>query len=502
MIETSNIPGSIIALLAPYLRSGGEGLGRAVEFKQPADLEISLHRRSENGYSVEMRYTPPGSQIETRLGLDRPLEIQLDQEDFRELALSMDWESYGRKLGEALFAPEAIKLAFGQALARGGGDPLRMRLLVGASAPELHSLYWETMRSPLDGALLAGNQRIYFSRYLPSAGFQQLSLRQKSSMRVLIAVASPEGLENYGLASIDAAAEVRRAEEQLGVTSSGGRLGTSILASEEANCTLANLVRRLQDGVDILYLVAHGSFGRGQAWLWLEDEERQPRRVAVDDLAREFGLLEAPPVLTFLASCESAGKGSGDVLQALGPRLCEAGAPAVIAMQGQISMVSMQRGMPVFFEKLIQDGQVDRALASARANLVAQGAPDFWMPVLFMRLKDGLLWKAPQNDSPATIREMWETIQNQFAGRPAAQGALEDWQADADDPDNQEAFAIQLKKALREDGPFATRLAGLVEEERKRTQSDKPAGINIQVGGNVGGSIVIGNQNTLQQLSD
>ena len=71
----------------------------------------------------------------------------------------------------------------------------------------------------------------------------------------------------------------------------------------------------------------------------------------------------------------------------LGPRLAEAGVPAVIAMQGNVTMATAAAFMPVFFTELRNKGLVDRAMALARGAV--RDRPDAWMPVLFMRLKSG-----------------------------------------------------------------------------------------------------------------
>jgi hypothetical protein len=92
---------------------------------------------------------------------------------------------------------------------------------------------------------------------------------------------------------------------------------------------------------------------------------------------------------------------------------------------------------------------------------------------------------------------LWQSILAKFQSRPAAQGAVDDLLADASDPDNRAAFGIQLKKACREDPQFANLLVALIEESQKAGSKGGTNEINIQVGGNVGGNIVIGNQNTI-----
>jgi hypothetical protein len=124
--------------------------------------------------------------------------------------------------------------------------------------------------------------------------------------------------------------------------------------------------------------------------------------------------LQQQPRLVVLASCQSAGKGNGNVLQAIGPQLAQAGIPAVIAMQGNISMDSVKKFMPVFFTELYKDGQIDRALSVARG--IIRDAQDFWMPVLFMRLKSGRVWYVPGLGEGGMGFDKWPTIISSIQG--------------------------------------------------------------------------------------
>ncbi|NTU79224.1 MAG: CHAT domain-containing protein, partial [Chloroflexales bacterium] len=80
-------------------------------------------------------------------------------------------------------------------------------------------------------------------------------------------------------------------------------------------------------------------------------------------------------------------------LAALGPRLAEAGVPAVIAMQGKVSLDTAGRFMKSFFTQLSSEGAIDGAVAVARGEV--REAADHWMPVLFMRLRSGQIWYTP-----------------------------------------------------------------------------------------------------------
>ncbi|MCB0152816.1 MAG: SIR2 family protein, partial [Caldilineaceae bacterium] len=121
-------------------------------------------------------------------------------------------------------------------------------------------------------------------------------------------------------------------------------------------------------------------------------------------------------------SCQSAGSGDepttqdDGVLAALGPRLAEAGVPAVIAMQGNLTMQTAAEFMPVFFSELRRDGQVDRAMSVARGAV--RERPDWWMPVLFMRLRSGRIgYKPGFGDEREGLRKWPALLRNIEAGR-------------------------------------------------------------------------------------
>ena len=103
-----------------------------------------------------------------------------------------------------------------------------------------------------------------------------------------------------------------------------------------------------------------------------------------------------------LASCQSGGAGdeslSGEegALSAIGPRLAEAGIPAVLALQAQLPMSTAESFFPAFFDELLRHGQVDRATTAARGLLRGTGAErDAWIPVLYTRLSHGEIWYVP-----------------------------------------------------------------------------------------------------------
>jgi len=356
------------------------------------DLEIGLHRREAAEYAVDLRYSDPESDTEVRVLQDASTALlHIDPAQLLELVL--DPVAYGKALGEALFGHPSVADVFARARAvtESSQRSLRVRLFIGSTAPELYALRWETLRDPSDGASLLTNENVLFSRYLSSVDWRPVRLRPRGVLRALVVVADPSNIAAYHLASIDVPDEVGRAR-----TAMEG-IACTVLASG-GSATAENLLAGLRDGCDILYLVCHGMLVKGEPWLWLEDAQGQVARQSGNDLATALREMRQRPRLVVLASCQSAGDGDATtgedgVLAALGPRLAEAGVPAVVAMQGNVTIKTIDQFLPVFFRELQRDGVIDRALAVARGAVRTR--PDSWMPVLFMRLKSGRLWYTP-----------------------------------------------------------------------------------------------------------
>ncbi len=371
-----------------------------------ADFEISLRRRDGSTYSIETRYTPSGSDADIRS--DKPMSATFDLETLH--VMIADPVEYGKMLAESLFADQNFKSAFADA--RKGAQtqqvPLRVRLVVGLSAPELNTVYWESLRDSDDKSPLFTNENILFSRYLGSSDWRPVKLRPQGTLRALVAVSNPSNLENYKLAAVDVPGEVARAKETFGI------VPVTALGDDE-NCTLNVIMKKLREGYDILYLAAHGTvvpnkeLGINEPRIWLQAEDGTASITPASEIITRMKELQQQPRLVVLASCQSAGKGNGDVLQAIGPQLAQAGIPAVIAMQGNISMDSVKKFMPIFFDELQKDGQIDRALTVARGTI--REAHDFWMPVLFMRLKSGKIWYVPGVGDEGEF-EKWAAILN------------------------------------------------------------------------------------------
>jgi hypothetical protein len=370
-----------------------------------ADLELGLHRVDASSYAVDMRFARPDSDADVRLLRGQALAA-FDLARLRELAL--DTAAYGALLGEYVLADDAARQGFQQAwsAAQSLDLPLRLRLLIGPSAPELHGLRWETLRLPgLENARLT-DERLLFSRYLSAPDWRPVKLRAKGQLRALVVIANPSNLHEYrpggvALAPIDVPAELAQAQAAL------GQIRHVALASG-GSATLDGMAEQLRVGFDILYLVAHGALLRGEPRVWLEAPDGSAAVVSGAEIAARIRELEQRPRLVVLVSCQSAGAGDDGAATALGPRLAEAGVPAVMAMQGNLSMATAARLVPAFFRELERDGQIDRALAVARGAV--RGELDWWMPALFMRLKSGRIWYVPGFGEEGAAFEKWPAV--------------------------------------------------------------------------------------------
>jgi hypothetical protein len=367
-----------------------------------ADLEISLHQKDGGDYFAEVRFSTPKNDVENRVA--EPIDVKLDLITLQDMIY--DPAEYGKMLSESLFADTDMRDGWIKAktTAQSQSLALRVRLLIGPSAPELSAVYWETLRDPEDNSPLSTSERIFISRYLASSDWRPVKLRSKGALRALAAAANPSDLESSKLAPVDVSGELGRAKEALGSIPV-----TELPGDKSERCTLNNIIAKLRDGYDILYLAAHGALNdKGEPNLWLEDDEGKAAKINGNEFATRLKELENQPRLIILASCQSAGKGNGQALQALGPKLSQAGVPAVIAMQGSISLESIKKFMPVFFAELEKDGQIDRALGVARGTI--RDAQDFWMPVLFMRLKSGSIWYVPGFGGQEAEFQKWNSL--------------------------------------------------------------------------------------------
>ena len=395
-----------------------------------AEFEIAIQRCEDpnKGYPVVLRLFAISSKQDQRFPETGSAFLRVDLNDLH--LLRGEYEKYDAKLSELFFQDSSIRSAFETARKvvddAGGDGALRVRLFLDAGAEQLHEIRWECLRDPAGKPLFNGDT-VLFSRYLSSPQLRPVC--GKTELKALIVIANPPNLDQAinpedpqkSLPPVDVPGEKDRAVKGL---SAAGFAKVTVLAAEPngaAPATCANILDELAKGYDVLYLVCHGGLvpkdGALRPMLWLEDGEDPVDATRLVEMIRNMA---KQPRLVVLASCQSAGAdgkavAASGTLSALGPLLSVAGVPAVIAMQGTIQMKTVDKFMPRFFKELGKDGQIDRAMGAARGWIVGDAdqpdCPDYWMPVLFMRLRSGRLWYQPGIGSSDAL-DKWKAIKN------------------------------------------------------------------------------------------
>lgn len=359
----------------------------AVGESATADLEIGLRwNRDNDAFDVALGIEVTGENVDHRQFSEEPLSIDTGRLGH----LMADEPAYGAALTQMLFGHADVKQFYMRARAstEGAKRKLRVRLVVSGPA-RYHALRWESLRDPSTGAPIATLPNVLWSRYVTSPDWSPIpALAGLDS--ALIVIAAPRDLQDYRprereLRDVNLEEELARAQSALAQI-------PKVRWLERA--TLANMMKALHEGVDILYLVCHGALmNEGVPVLYLENPDRTVHPVDGRILVERLSDLEQRPTVVMLCSAQSASTGtetwSADrgELSALAPQIAAAGVAAVVAMQGNISTRTAATFTPTFFTALAQQGVLDEAMAVARRTV--RDRPDWWAPVLFSRLRSG-----------------------------------------------------------------------------------------------------------------
>ena len=349
-----------------------------------ADLEVRILPRREAGYPVEITFS---GELEFPAGeLDAAVLPWVPGVSARE---------DGERLFGLLFGDPRLQAAWNEA--RGHSPARRIRLRVDAEAPELHTVPWELLAEHRPGEpaqQLAATAGTPFSRYLAGAWRHGRAVIERP-LRLLVAIAAPENLEESQLDPLDLELE-RRALEAALAEVEPGQLEVTFLPPP---VTLAALEEAL-GGVHALHLVAHGRFAAssGRAALYLADADNRVAFTRDEDFIAMLQRRGEALRLVFLATCQSASRSPADAFRGLAPGLLAAGVPAVVAMQDRVEVAAARTFAGTFYRRLLRHGQVDLAANQARSALLTTEAeaaselPACAVPVLFQRLRDSRLF--------------------------------------------------------------------------------------------------------------
>ena len=329
-------------------------------------------------------------------------------------ALESDPAAYGQRLATVLLPP-ALMVALGKA--RSATDrPVRIRLLLetgpNGERESQHRLRWERASISANGQVwpLAITPSLPFSRYIPIQSIDP-DLSDDTTLRLLIAFANPTGLPD-DLKPVNVEKDLAKLLDQLTplvltrrfkLTVIPGRTGVSEdlrkrLAELDAEVisgpTQRETIAAALDRCQALHLVAHGTFkaATGHGALLLEDADGARALTRDDELNAWFN-----PGLRFvvLQACQTAAAAptSGPPMAGIAPQLVALGVPAVVAMQDFVPMDDAATFAATFYRSLMRSGIVDAAVNDGRLALFRKKQDDsYTIPVLFMRLRKGLLW--------------------------------------------------------------------------------------------------------------
>lgn len=356
-------------------------------------VEIRIFPSADEGKTYPVELEVPGWRSFS------PGVLRLDHS--RLVGLAVDPPAYGRALGEMLFAADAVGDAHRETVAamQARGDGMRFRLRI--DPPDLTSLAWERVLAPIDGNWqpLAAAAVTPFSRYVLAQAWGRPAPVTERPLRLLAVIASPNNLEDFGLDPIGAGERLALH----GFLDALPDVTATYLESGTPSPPTVNALRAaLADGYHIVHFLCHGAAtGEGTA-LYLEGDDGSVDVAKADRLLSAFSLVKTPPLLCFLAACETAARSRHDAFVPLGPALvAQGGASAAIAMADRVGLDTARLFTGQFYARLLSHGVADLAMNEARA--LVQDQWDWGVPVLFCRLHDSQLVDFPVGRSIAHL---------------------------------------------------------------------------------------------------
>ncbi len=344
-------------------------------------------------------------------------------------------QELGEKLFEVLLDAELRNDFFTFLLtARQNKASMRIELDVDQSQlPELAALPWEFMRaSPKLGYnsfWLSTHPYLVFSRRRDQwAVPDPIQLGEGERLRIVLAVASPGDLPSTEYETIwkmlqSWAQKQNKRVELLDIVNPATRL---------------SLDEMLEQRPHILHFISHGRLkptsqhGEGQIAL-VKADHNEAEWLDAEQFSELF--TRHQPGVVLLQTCEDRFFTSSTALTNLATYVVQQNIPVVVAMQYEISNASAQSFALEFYKRLARNEPVDKAAQEGRRRIALGPAGyskrDFAAPVLFMRVKDGRLFRTPaegtdnpgegekpgeptgqENKYPATVKTIQEALQD------------------------------------------------------------------------------------------
>ena len=353
-------------------------------------LEITIQQGKDGSWPVETELT----RSYDLLPVHHKGELKLSEQDRKKLrTLKSQRQKYGQFLGRVLFQGE-ISEAYLQALDSSFDG---MRVLLSIEDKELETLYWHWLCAPREWNSISLNQRCCFSISLKSSTERVFPPTNQHDLKALILAASPQGLDEYNLASFDVQETVNSLKTAL------GQIPTDVLAVDGGlgMPTLDQFCDRLtQTSYSLLHIVGHGQVNQqGETILYWATKENLVEPVTGSNLIQRLQNIQNLPHFVFLSACETAKSEAGMALGGLAQRMVrELGIPAVLAMTENVTIETAALLSKAFYPRLRKHGEVDKALVEATSSLSRH---DILVPALFSRLGRNSLFDTNRNELSA-----------------------------------------------------------------------------------------------------
>lgn len=405
------------------------------------DFEIQISPKEEKGYPVSAR-GPAGNAARDFFAVDeeelRSHRLQIEKAILRrgptrrvspEIQLA---QTVGAELFDAL--PQFMKENYWRSLsmAEQTGKGLRFKLRIDPRATELLSLPWELLYDAQRGRFLALGRKTPVVRYIPLP-ISLEPLRVQLPFRILVLIASPEDRPVPGLQE-----ERRRIFKALLPLKREQQVDFEIVEGHDTFAQLRAHLRRTE--FHALHFIGHGGFDESaeEGVLLFKDAEGVSRPVTGDRIKAIIGD-ESSIRLVFLNACEGAQLAKTDAFTGIAMSLVQAGIPAVVAMQFEITGGAAVWFSSEFYKALADGYPVDAAVSEGRKAIYSEtGSVEWATPVLYMRASDGLIFELapretasrPQSEVDARIKQTRPVrfvFQDAEAGYVHIAGSFNEW---------------------------------------------------------------------------
>lgn len=283
-------------------------------------------------------------------------------------------EMFGATLYKALIIGE-VRGALGASRGQAEIDDKALRIGIDLNrAPALARLPWEALYDAKTKGFLGIDPRTNIVRILSAQRKIQVKVNLPAKVRILFAVANPEG-------DLDAKQEVERIRARL-----SQRLDTQSqferMVLEDVSQFALNAA--IQDyKPDILHFIGHGGFEGDAGCLYLCSRDDPNRAVPLDTDSLRAAVLSDPPKLIFLNSCQGATASPVDRYAGVAQSLIGVGIPYVLAMQFPISDDAAAVFAERFYASIANGETVECAVTRGRNAIRSLDSCEFITPVLY-----------------------------------------------------------------------------------------------------------------------